>query len=131
MAHSLESRVLFLTPKLVNFLFSLPEDYIVSSDSTTKAVFREAMGGILPDPIRTHRDKIGFATPELQWLTTLNPWVQSVLNSETAQTIPVLNVESIKQEWQAILEQKSPFDFRVWRWLNLIKWAEKNQITFH
>ncbi|MFM7381808.1 MAG: asparagine synthase-related protein [Microcystaceae cyanobacterium] len=103
---------------------------MIRPDSTTKAVFREAMKGILPEPIRTRRDKIGFATPELSWLTTLNPWVQSVLNSEMAHTIPVLNIEVIKQEWQAILEQKTPFDFRVWRWLNLIKWAEQNQITF-
>ena len=130
MAHSLESRVPFLTPKLVNFLFSLPEDYIVSPDSTTKAIFREAMQGILPEPIRTRRDKIGFATPELSWLTTLNPWVESVLNSDTAHTIPVFNIEVIKQEWQAVLAQKSPFDFRIWRWLNLIKWAEQNQINF-
>ncbi|MEB3193322.1 MAG: asparagine synthase (glutamine-hydrolyzing), partial [Snowella sp.] len=130
MAHSLESRVPFLTPKLVNFLFSLPEDHIVSPDSTTKAVFREAMRGILPDPICTRRDKIGFATPELNWLTTLDPWVKSILNSEMAHTIPVLNIHFIQQEWQSILEQKTPFDFRVWRWLNLIKWAEKNQITF-
>ncbi|MFN5516608.1 MAG: asparagine synthase (glutamine-hydrolyzing) [Cyanobacteriota bacterium] len=130
MAHSLESRVPFLTPKLVNFLFSLPEDYIIGADSVTKAVFREGMKDILPEPIRTRRDKIGFATPELSWLTTLNPWVEKVLKSETAQTIPVLNIEIIEQEWQAILDQKSPFDFRVWRWLNLIKWAEHNQITF-
>ncbi|MEG3436208.1 asparagine synthase (glutamine-hydrolyzing) [Pannus brasiliensis CCIBt3594] len=130
MAYSIESRVPFLTPKFVNFLFSLPEQYIVDRQSTTKAVFRQAMRGIVPDPILDRRDKIGFATPERDWLTLLNPWVQEVLNSEYAREIPVINLEVIQQEWQELLEGRGVFNFRVWRWLNLIQWARQYQIDF-
>jgi len=130
MAYSLESRVPFLTPTLANFLFSLPEEYIIDANSNTKAIFRKAMRGIVPDKILDRRDKIGFATPEEKWLVTLNPWVESVLNSETAQSIPVLNIEIIKQEWQDVLQGKGVFNFRIWRWLNLIQWSRQYKIEF-
>ena len=130
MAHSIESRVPFLTPALVNFVFSLPEEFIIARDGTSKAIFRQAMRGIVPDPILDRKDKIGFATPEQSWLTTLRPWVDEVLQSEIATQIPVLNLKVIKTEFQAVLQGHSPFDFRVWRWVNLIRWAEQFKVSF-
>ena len=50
MAHSIESRVPFLTPEIVNFIFSLPEEYIIDNHGLTKSIFREAMRGIAPGP---------------------------------------------------------------------------------
>ena len=60
MAYSIESRVPFLTPELVNFMFSLPEEYSVSANGTTKKLFREAMRGLVPNPILDRKDKIWF-----------------------------------------------------------------------
>ena len=130
MAHSIESRVPFLTPALVNFVFSLPEEFIINSDGTSKAIFRQAMRGIVPDAILNRRDKIGFATPEQRWLATLRPWVEQVLHSEVAAQIPVLNLNVVKTELQAVLDGQKLFDFRVWRWVNLIRWAERFSVSF-
>jgi asparagine synthase (glutamine-hydrolysing) len=130
MVHSIESRVPFLTPKLANFAFSLPEEYIVSPHGTTKKVFREAMRGIVPDSILDRRDKIGFATPEQNWLETLRPWVDQVLDSNAANCIPSLNILGVKQEWKDILGGRKSFDFRVWRWINIIRWAELYDVDF-
>jgi asparagine synthase (glutamine-hydrolysing) len=67
MAHSIEARVPFLDHRLVEFAFSLPGDYKVNGVET-KSVLREAMRGVLPEPIRTRRDKIGFrAEPTATW----------------------------------------------------------------
>ncbi|MDB5099453.1 MAG: hypothetical protein JWM80_3874, partial [Cyanobacteria bacterium RYN_339] len=49
MHFGMESRVPFLTPALARFLLSLPEDYLVGPDGTSKAVFRAAMRGLVPD----------------------------------------------------------------------------------
>lgn len=130
MYFSIESRVPFLTPELVQFVFTLPEDYIISSSGVSKAIFRQAMRGIVPDAILDRKDKIGFATPEKQWLTTLRPWVEEVLNSETAYHIPALNIEQAKQDWQGIINGQQSFDFRVWRWVNLVRWVEHHNIKF-
>ena len=70
MAFSVESRVPFLTHDFADFLLSLPADHIVSPRGDRKFVFREAMKGILPEPIRTRRDKIGFVADDGLWLRT-------------------------------------------------------------
>jgi len=131
MAFSIESRVPFLTPELVSFIFSLPEEYIIAPDGTTKAVFRQAMRGIVPGPILDRGDKIGFATPEKQWLLKLRPWVERVLSSKAAVQIHALDLKALSEEWQWILEGRRSFDWRVWRWVNLILWAEKFQVSVH
>jgi asparagine synthase (glutamine-hydrolysing) len=130
MTHSIESRVPFLTPGLVNFIFSLPEEFIIAEDGTSKAIFREAMRGIVPNEILDRKDKIGFATPEQQWLKNLRPWVATVLNSEMATQISALNLPQVRAEFQAVVDGKSAFDFRIWRWVNLIRWAERFHVTF-
>ena len=68
MAFSVESRVPFLTTDFAEFLMSLPSSYLIAADGTRKHVFREAMTGILPEPIRVRRDKIGFFADDGLWL---------------------------------------------------------------
>jgi asparagine synthase (glutamine-hydrolysing) len=130
MAHSIESRVPFLTTSMAEFILALPEEYLIAPDATSKAVFRHAMRGIVPDSILDRKDKIGFATPERNWLAALSPWVDSVLQSEAAEHLPALNLPAMKLEWEEILAGRKSFDFRVWRWLNAIRWAENFQVNF-
>ena len=130
MASSVESRVPFLTPDLVNFLGRLPESYLISPDGTSKAVFRKAVRGIVPDAILDRRDKIGFATPEMLWLGELDSWVRKMLDSEEARSLPFLKLPEARKEWDAIRNGKKPFGFHIWRWLNLIHWTKQFQVTF-
>lgn len=125
MAASVESRVPFLTPALASFLLSLPEEYIVSPDGTSKAVFRQAMRGIVPDAILDRRDKIGFATPELRWLSSAESWVEQVLTGEAGRQVPALMSAEMVDEWHAIRQGRRPFGFHVWRWINLIEWSHQ------
>jgi asparagine synthase (glutamine-hydrolysing) len=125
MASSIESRVPFLTPALVKFVLALPEEYLIAADGTTKAVFRRAMRGIVPDRILDRTDKIGFATPEKRWLLTLRPWAERILGSEIARSITALNATEVQREWRGILAGEKRFDFRAWRWINTILWVEK------
>jgi len=66
MAHSVEARVPFLDHFLVEYTVALP-DHLKVSNGTTKVILREAMKDIIPEEIRTRRDKIGFFTPEQHW----------------------------------------------------------------
>jgi asparagine synthase (glutamine-hydrolysing) len=59
MAHSIEARVPFLDHRLVELAFQLPAETKVRR-ADTKRLLREAMRGVLPEPIRTRRDKLGF-----------------------------------------------------------------------
>ena len=124
MAWSIESRVPFLTPALAEFHLALPEEYLISPDGVTKHVFREAMRGIVPDTILDRRDKIGFATPEKRWLQELGPWIESVLTPDRLSRVPALNASAVGREWRAVLAGQRKFDWRVWRWVNLVRWGE-------
>jgi asparagine synthase (glutamine-hydrolysing) len=119
MAWSVESRVPFLTPALAEFVLSLPEDQLVDDGATSKAVFRDAMRGIVPDEVLDRRDKIGFATPERAWLQALSGWVEGVLSSESARAVPALRVDALDRTSSRVMEGP------IWRAVNLIRWSEQ------
>lgn len=120
MRFSVESRVPFLTLAMVNLLLSMPENFLISPQGETKSVFRAAMRGIVPDEVLDRRDKIGFATPEQDWLLGMAPtvrqWLQADLN------LPFLDQTKILQEFDAIVAGKKPFSWQVWRWVNFCRW---------
>lgn len=68
MSNTVESRLPYLENELVRFVNSLPEKFLVSSQGETKFILRKALDGIIPDSILNRRDKIGFITPETEWL---------------------------------------------------------------
>lgn len=84
MRFSVESRVPFLTLEMVELALSLPESYLISAQGETKSVFRAAMRGIVPDDVLDHKDKIGFATPEQEWLMSMPDEIRSWLQGDYA-----------------------------------------------
>jgi asparagine synthase (glutamine-hydrolysing) len=130
MASSVESRVPFLVPDLMRFLHSLPEEFLIAPDGTTKAVFRKAMRGIVPDAILDRRDKIGYAMPERLWLKQLDPWVRHVLDTQLARSLPCLNLDIARENWSALRDGTLTYDSRVWRWLDLIRWTEELGVVY-
>jgi asparagine synthase (glutamine-hydrolysing) len=66
MAASIESRVPFLDHELVEHVARLPARAKLRG-LTTKAVLREALVGLVPDPI-LRRPKMGFPVPIGRWL---------------------------------------------------------------
>lgn len=67
MMHSIENRVPFLDYPFVDFVSRLPGEYCVSRGGWTKAVFRDAMRGLVQEDILGRRDKVGFTAPEKIW----------------------------------------------------------------
>jgi asparagine synthase (glutamine-hydrolysing) len=68
MAHSVESRVPFLTVPMARLALSMPSDFLISGAATYKHVFKLAMDGLVPDYVVKRTDKIGFRTPEAHLL---------------------------------------------------------------
>lgn len=130
MIHSVESRVPFLSPALVEFIFSLDESLLLDANGTTKSVFRAAMRGIVPDAILDRRDKIGFATPQNRWLAAMAPWAERVLAGEAAHSIPAVNPRAIAAQWEATRKSEAALPDAAWRWLNLIRWTELTGASF-
>lgn len=129
MTFSLESRVPFLTPDLARLVFSLPTEHLVASDGTQKAVFRSAMRGIVPDAILDRRDKIGFTTPEVAWLSSNRLWVTKSLAGPGSERVKGL----IQPDPAALLDRAVShprrYDGVLWRLLNLTRWADLYDVT--
>jgi asparagine synthase (glutamine-hydrolysing) len=67
MAFSIEARVPFMDYRLVEFLYSMPPEYLIRK-GFTKAILRDSLKDILPQEIRKRKSKLGFETPESKWL---------------------------------------------------------------
>jgi asparagine synthase (glutamine-hydrolysing) len=81
MAHSLEVRPPFLTPRMCSLSRSVPFAWLIRP-SSTKHILREALRGLLPETI-LRRPKEGFVPPLRQWLgRELLPWCRVVLSPE-------------------------------------------------
>lgn len=120
MHFSVESRVPFLTIDMAEYMLAQPEDYLVSPKGETKFLLRQAMRGIVPDDILTRKDKIGFATPEKEWILAMVDTVREWLSEDVG--LPFLNQGKICKEFELIIAGKKPYSWQVWRWVNYIQW---------
>lgn len=128
MAHSLESRVPFLETEFADLIFSLGDEDIIDADGTTKKIFRDAVRGLVPDAILDRKDKVGYETSEAEWLLAHSKWVEGILSDPVVAGIPALDGDAIVKEWEAMVRGDTPYDSRVWRWVNLIKWTIEFQV---
>lgn len=122
MAFSIESRVPFLDYRLVEFIFSLPNNQIIR-DGTTKFILRNSMKKILPEKIRTRMDKMGFVTPEDIWFRTiLKEDILKIFNSKSFKKRKYFNVKKVLEEFEKHCQGKINISFAIWRWINLELW---------
>jgi asparagine synthase (glutamine-hydrolysing) len=123
MSHSIECRLPFLTPSLVDFLLALPEEHLVARDGTSKAVFRAAMRGLVPSEILDRRDKIGFTPPVRSWLLVTRALALRMLTSEAARRVSGIAGDVLAAELAAPAVPSAELTHRVWRALNVVRWA--------
>jgi asparagine synthase (glutamine-hydrolysing) len=129
MLHSVESRVPFLVCRLAELAFSIPEEQLIASDGTTKAIMRRAFADRLPADIVNRKDKIGFAAPDRAWLPRMAPTVAKVLDEAPARVGPV-DTGALKQAWLAMFEGQRPIDTGLWRVFFFVKWAKLLNVEF-
>ena len=80
MGHGVEVRMPFLDWNVVSYGFSVP-DRSKAGGGYSKRLLREAMRGVVPDPLRLRRDKLGFTAPVPDWLRGgLADWLWQAVN---------------------------------------------------
>lgn len=129
MAVSVENRVPFLTPELVRFAFSLPDEFLIDGDGVTKSLLRDSLRGLVPDVLLDRRDKIGFQTPEGRWIKT-SELLRAKLRSFFSGNMPQFLSPSFPQYAIDVIDGRRSYDPAVWRVANLIRWAELNGVAF-
>lgn len=76
MAHSIETRLPFLSHELIEFVFTLPDSFLLNS-GWTKFILRKSMEDFLPTKIVWRKEKVGFETPQERWLRS--EWVEEII----------------------------------------------------
>ena len=80
MGHGIEARMPLLDSRVVCYAFSVPDESKVGG-GYAKRLLREAMRGVVPDPLRLRRDKVGYNAPVAQWLRGgLGEWLWNEVN---------------------------------------------------
>jgi len=123
MRWSIESRVPFLTIEMAEFLLSLPENFLISKNGQTKHIFRESMRGIVPDEILDRQDKIGFATPQNDFLNVMIDEMPIIIKN--LEKIEFVDTKAAMKEVKNILNDDKTIDKQVWRLFNLSYWLSK------
>jgi asparagine synthase (glutamine-hydrolysing) len=120
MAHALEVRVPFLDYQFVEFCATIPGDFKLKG-FTTKAIFRSAMKGILPDAI-LRRGKQGYSLPIKNWLRQeLREYMTELLTSSPLmkQAFNLTYIQRLISEHQ---EYRANHNHILWALINLAVW---------
>lgn len=120
MASGVEIRMPFMDHRLVCYTFSLPWTSKVGG-GFTKRIMRDALKGILPESIRTRRDKIGWNAP-------LHEWFSGPLKGEIETIFKSVDVPNdLQLSWNRLQNHKNPnFGEGQKVWDNLMPYLWKN-----
>lgn len=125
MSQSLESRSPFLDYRLIEFCFRLPSRYKIRG-GIGKWILREAMKSILPESVRTRKDKAGFIAPAHEWFR--GPLYQKLLNLSSSSIVTDLGIFNRERLTATIQEHKdgrADHQMFLWQFVNFVLWFEK------
>jgi len=122
MAFSVESRLPFLDYRLVDFLYSLPADYMIKN-GFTKYAYRNSMKRVIPKEVLWRKSKIGFKMPEFDLLNKNKIFVMDHLLSNSNENY--LNKSIIEKEFKLMISDKVMYNSIVWRALCFSIWKKK------
>jgi asparagine synthase (glutamine-hydrolysing) len=120
---SLEARVPYLDYRFVEKVLATSADLKIRH-GITKFLLRDSMKGKMPENIRMRIDKIGFATPENEWLCTPE-WqkiITDILSSSTFKERNLIDSQKILKKYKRHLSGKSNLSKEIWKCIHLELW---------
>jgi len=121
---SIEGRVPFLDFRLLEFLFTLPEDAIIKN-GWNKYILRESTKDLLPELINKRRNKIGFTTPEYEWFKKESDTILEFFTGEQFEAKKYVNQVEIVMAFKDFVAGKTDDTMFFWRILNLELWMRE------
>lgn len=128
MAHSIESREPFLDPDLIGFVLALPDRFKLSM-GVTKRVLRLGMGDRLPSKVVNRRDKMGFVTPESQWVKQDRPDEFLAAARRAIEDSKGILTDMALRDATAMTKGDAPFHNRLIRILTFGTWMRQFEVN--
>ena len=124
MAFSIETRLPFLDYRLVEYVFSLPDEERLDG-ATSKAILRRSLADRVPPRVLERRDKMGFETPA-------DTWMRGRFAGEVRRRLlapgPLhewLDRNTLETEIDGYLAGRRAIGPQVWRWLSFESWLSR------
>lgn len=117
MAFSIEDRLPFLDYRLVDFSMRLPLGAKIHR-GYSKYIMRKALD--MPEKIRVRKDKIGFYTPELQWLAQYSEQYRALFEGDDFRAGKYIDQKKLVRDWEELISGKDSIG--LFRYICLEKW---------
>jgi asparagine synthase (glutamine-hydrolysing) len=120
---SIEARVPFLDYRLVEKTLATSGDLKIKN-GMTKYLLRQAMNSVLPEKIRTRRDKTGFDTPQSEWFREPQ-WqkiITDIITSQSFHDRNLINPKKAMAMYQQHLSKEINISKEIWKWIHLELW---------
>jgi asparagine synthase (glutamine-hydrolysing) len=125
MSQSIESRSPFLDYRLAEICFSL-DGSLKIRNGLGKWILREAMRGILPESVRTRKDKSGFIAPADRWFREgARRDLLVLVDSESFGSRTFLDHGAIRNVVNEHVEGKSNHAMFLWQLVNMELWFRR------
>ncbi|KWT87095.1 asparagine synthase (glutamine-hydrolyzing) [Candidatus Magnetominusculus xianensis] len=125
MSQSIESRSPFLDYRLIEFCFSLPGRLKIRN-GLGKWILREAMKGVLPEDVRTRKDKSGFIAPADKWFRTINrDQMYALINSESLKRRDLFDIRQLNRMFEEHVSGMYNHQMILWQIMNLELWFRR------
>jgi asparagine synthase (glutamine-hydrolysing) len=82
------------------------------------------MTGILPEKIRTRKDKMGFGTPQGEWFRDelFQKLIKGIIMSESFRNRGVIDPEKAMVLYKKHLMKRIDISKDIWKWINIELW---------
>jgi len=124
MAVSLESRVPYLDPELVELAFQVPESYKVTSKET-KVILKKIASRYVPKEC-IYRPKEGFSIPIKKWLNNeFRPLMEALLNPRKIKAEGIFRVQTVERLKSEHISGVANHSHILWALIVFHAWKKK------
>jgi asparagine synthase (glutamine-hydrolysing) len=123
MAFSLETRLPFMDYRIIEFGYSLPNNFKIEN-GINKKILRKVAKNIVPDKIINRSDKMGFVSPQEEWQKTiLKEYMDGIiLKDKIEMEFPFLHAENIERLYNDYKNNEFHDWSLFWRVCCLYEW---------
>lgn len=106
MMNGVEIRMPFLDYRIVEFAFSIPYSSKIRN-GFGKAIVRDALADLMPEPIVYRKDKIGFNAPVHAWMNNeLRSWIGDLVHSTSFKNSTLIDKKRVFEMVNTALSEK-------------------------
>ena len=122
MNFSIEARTPFSDDvNLIDYVFDIPSSYKIHN-GWSKYLLRESMKDIVPEQILKRTDKLGFATPEYDWMNSIKDNLKDYFTKDLD---GYFDTKEVLKNWDSIFVSQFKSGFTtIWRYLNFAVWKK-------